>query len=179
MILKDMRRGFMRLYSERNGIRASHEKTYSINIDVYALLLYCCKRYQKNLTRIFIKNSHHDFTDSDYITFDESGFITRIKVKIPLLFRDEYGRISIPQYGDEYDQYSLLDLIEFFAQNVKDISERWDNERYRNYQTIDCYNPSDVFTDFQEAINEIFLSLGYYMNLLTKRSLKELLIIVH
>ena len=174
-----MRRGFMRLYSERNGIRASHEKTYSINIDVYALLLYCCKRYQKNLTRIFIKNSHHDFTDSDYITFDESGFITRIKVKIPLLFRDGYGRISIPQYGDEYDQYSLLDLIEFFAQNVKDISERWNNERYRNYQTIDCYNPSDVFTDFQEAINEIFLSLGYYMNLLTKRSLKELLIIVH
>lgn len=174
MILKAMRRGFMRLYSERHGIRAPQEKTYSISIDVYALLLDCCKRYQKNLTHIFIKNSHHDFTDSDYITFDESGFITRIKVKIPLLFRDDYGRISIPQYGDEYDQYSLLDLIEFFGQNVKDISERWNNERYRNYQTIDCYDSSDVFTDFQEAINEIFFESGLLYELTDEKIIERI-----
>jgi hypothetical protein len=131
-------RWLMKLYSERHGIRAPLEKTYSINRDMYSLLLDCCKRYQKNLTHIFILNCHHDFTDSDYVAFDEKGFITRIKIRIPSLFRDEYDRICAPAYDDEYDQYALLDLIEFFAQNIKDISERWNNERYRNYKTIDC-----------------------------------------
>lgn len=37
----------MKLYSERHGIRAPLEKTYSINKDMYSLLLDCCKRYQK------------------------------------------------------------------------------------------------------------------------------------
>lgn len=155
-----MRRWLMRLYSERHGIRAPQEKTYSINRDMYSLLLDCCKRYKKNLTHIFALNCHHDFTDSDYIAFDENGFTTRIKIRIPSLFRDEYDRISAPQYGDEYNQYSLLDFIEFFAQNIKDISERWNNERYRNYQTIDCHDSSDVFANFQEAINEIFSESG-------------------
>lgn len=58
------------------------------------------------------------------------------------------------------NQYSLLDLIEFFAQIIKDISEPWSNERYRNYQTIDCHDSSDVFANFQEAINEIFSESG-------------------
>ena len=114
----------MRLYSERHGIRAPQEKTYSINRDMYSLRLDCCKRYKKNLTHIFALNGHHAYTGSDYIAFDEKGFTTRIKIRIPSLFRADYDRISTPQYGDEYDQYSLLDLIEFFAQNIKDISER-------------------------------------------------------
>ena len=76
-----MRRWLMILYSERHGIRAPQEKTYSINRDMYSLLLDCCKRYQKNLTHIFALNCHHDFTDSDYIAFDENGFATRIKIR--------------------------------------------------------------------------------------------------
>lgn len=150
----------MKLYSERHGIRAPQEKTYSINRDMYSLLFDCCKRYQKNLTHIFTLNCHHDFTDSDYVAFDEKGFTTRIKIRIPSLFRDDYDRICTPQYEDGYNQYALLDLIEFFAQNIKDISERWNNDRYRNYQTIDCLNSSDVFANFQNEINEIFSESG-------------------
>ncbi len=67
------------LYSERHGIRAPKEKTYFINTDMYSLLLDCCKRYQKNLTHIFVLNCHNDFTDSDFVAFDERGFTTRIK----------------------------------------------------------------------------------------------------
>ena len=138
------------------------------------MLLDCCKRYQKNLTHIFALNCHHDFTDSDYIAFDENGFATRIKIRIPSLFRDEYNRISTPQYGDEYDQYSLLDLIEFFAQNIKDISERWNNERYRNYQTIDCRDSSDVFANFQEAINDIFSESGLLYELTDEKIIERI-----
>ena len=150
----------MRLYSERHGVRAPLKKTYSINKDMYSLLLECCKRYQKNLTHMFTLHCHHDFTDSDYVAFDEKGYTTRIKIRIPALFRDEYDRICAPTYDDEYDQYALLDLIEFFAQNIEDISERWNNERYRNYQTIDCLNTSDISKIFREEINEIFTESG-------------------
>lgn len=141
---------------------------------MYSLLLDSCKRYQKHLTHIFTLNCHHDFTDSDYVAFDEKGFITRIKIRIPSLFRDEYDRICAPAYDDEYDQYALLDLIEFFAQNIKDISERWNNERYRNYKTIDCHNSSDVFENFQEAINEIFTESGLLYELTDEKIIERI-----
>lgn len=164
----------MKLYTERHGLRAPREKTYSINKDMYALLFNCCKRYQKNLTHIFSLNCHHDFTDSDYVAFDEKGFITRIKIRIPSLFRDEYDRICVPSNDDEYDQYALLDLIEFFAQNIEDISERWNNERYRNYQTIDCLNTSDIFENFQDAINEIFIESGLLYELADEKIIERI-----
>lgn len=163
----------MKLYTERRGIRAPQEKTYSINIDMYSLLLDCCKRYQKNLTHIFTLNCHHDFTDSDYVAFDEKGFITRIKIRIPALFRDEYDRIFAPTDCDEYDQYALLDLIEYFAQNIKDIDEHWNNS-YQNYQTIDCLNTTDVFKNFQEAINDIFSEAGLLYELTDEKIIERI-----
>lgn len=164
----------MKLYSERHGIRAPIEKTYSINSDMYSLLLDCCKRYQKNLTHIFPLNCHHDFTDSDYVTFDEKGYTTRIKIRIPSLFRDEYGRICSPKDDDEYDQYALLDLIEFFAQNIKDISEQWNNERYQNYRMINCFNSSDIFKVLQKAINEIFTESGLLYELMDEKIVERI-----
>lgn len=164
----------MKLYTERHGIRAPKEKTYSINRDMYSLLLDCCNRYQKNLTHIFTLNCHHDFTDSDYIAFDEKGFKTRIKIRIPSLFRDEYDRISSPTYDDEYDQFALLDFIEFFAQNIEDIDERWNNERYQNYKTINCLNTSEVFEDFQGEINDIFIESGLLYKLTDEKIIERI-----
>lgn len=164
----------MKLYTERHGIRAPREKTYTINRDMYSLLLDCCKRYQKNLTHIFVLNCHNDFTDSDYIAFDEKGFVTRIKVRIPAIFRDEYDRICAPADYDEYDQYALLDLIEYFAQNIQDISEHWNNERYRNYQTIDCLGTSEVFIEFQNEINEIFVESGLLYELTDEKIVERI-----
>lgn len=163
----------MKLYTERRGIRKPLEKTYSINRDVYSLLLDCCKRYQKNLTHIFTLNCHHNFTDSDYVKFDEKGFITKIKIKIPSLFRDESDKICAPAYGDEYDQYALLDLIEYFALNIKDITERWNN-RYQNYKTIDCLKTSDIFKNFKEEINEIFTEAGLLYELTDEKIIERI-----
>lgn len=163
----------MKLYTERHGIRAPREKTYAIDRDMYSLLLDCCKKYQKNLTHIFTLNCHHDFTDSDYVVFDEKGFTTRIKIRIPSLFRNEYDRICVPTDDVEYDQYSLLDYIEFFAQNMQDISERWNSERYRNYQTIDCYSTSYIFKEFQDEINGIFTDAGLLYELTDKKIIER------
>ena len=164
----------MKLYTERHGIRAPREKTYTINRDMYSLLLDCCKRYQKNLTHIFVLNCHHDFTDSDYIAFDEKGFITRIKVRIPNIFRNEYDRICAPSDYDEYDQYALLDFIEYFAQNIKDISEHWNSQRYQNYKTIDCFETSEIFFDFQNEINEIFIESGLLYELTDEKIVERI-----
>ncbi len=165
----------MELYTERHGIRAPLEKTYSVNSDMYSLLFDCCKKYQKNLTHIFMLNSHHDFTDSDYVAFDEKGFMTRIKIRIPSLFRNEYDRICVPMYDDEYDQYALFDFIEFFAQNIEDISERWNSERYRNYQTIDCLNTCDIFKDFQLEINGLFAEGGLLYKLTDEKIVERII----
>ncbi|WP_138337688.1 MULTISPECIES: AbiJ-NTD4 domain-containing protein [Streptococcus] len=148
------------LFTERNGIRAPIEKTYLISVEMYSLLFECCNKYKKNLTNLFPLYCHHNFTDSDYLTFDEKGFINRIKVRIPALFKNEYGTICTPTAEDDYDQYALIDYIEFFAQNIMDISENWNNDRYRNYQYIDCLKTKEVFIEFKSEINELFIESG-------------------
>ena len=163
----------MKFYTERHGIRKPIEKTYSINRDMYLLLLDCCKKYQKNLTHIFTLNCHHDFTGRDYVAFDEAGFITKIKIKIPSLFRDESGRICAPAHNDEYDQYAILDLIEYFAVNIKDISEHWNN-KYQNYKTIDWFETSDIFKDFKKEINEIFTEAGLLYELTDEKIIERI-----
>lgn len=164
----------MKLYSERHGIRAPLEKTYSINRDMYSLLLDCCKKYQKNLTHIFTLDYYDNFTESDYVAFDVKGFITKMKIKIPSLFQDESDIIYVPVYDNEYDQYALLDLIEYFAENIEDISEQWNSETYRNYKNIDCLASSDVFKDFQAVINEIFTESGLLYELTDEKIIERI-----
>lgn len=148
------------LFTERHGIRAPIEKTYLINSEMYYSLFNCCNKYKKHLTSLFSLQCHDDFTDSDYLTFDEKGFTNRIKVKIPALFKNACGTICTPTADDNYDQYALIDYIEFFAQNIMDISENWNNDQYRNYRYIDCLKTKNVFTEFKSAINEIFTESG-------------------
>lgn len=148
------------LYTERHGIRTPIDKTYSISREMYRLLFNCCKNYQKNLTHMFHSRQHDDFTNSDYNAFDEQGFIARLKIRIPALHQDKYNRICIPNYKDNYDQYALLDYIEFFAQNIRDISEYWNNERYRNFLEIECLNTINVLKIFQNEINDILIESG-------------------
>lgn len=163
----------MALYTERHGIRKPIDKTEIINADMYALLFDCCEKYKKNLAHIFTANCHNDFTDSDYIAFNEQGFTTRIKIKIPSLFHDEYDKICKPSHGDQYDQYALLDFIEFFAQNIQDISEHWNNERYRNYRNISCLGTFKVFKDFRNEINQIFVESGLLYELTAERIIER------
>ena len=163
----------MDLYTERHGIRAPIEKTYTINTNMYALLFDCCKRYYRNLTWLFAQNCHDDFTASDYLAFNEQAFQNRMKIKIPALFRDEYDRIIVPSAGDTYDQYALLDFIEFIVQNIKDISEGWNNQRYRNYWYIDCLNTTSVFANFRNEINEIFKESGLLYSLTSDKIIER------
>lgn len=150
----------MSYYTERHGLRAPIEKTYDITVAMYALIIDCSGKYYKNLTHLFTLKCHDDFTASDYLAFNENAFQNRMKFKIPALFRDENSKISVPAISNKYDQYALLDFIEFIAQNIKDISEGWNNQRYQNYWYIDCLNTTKVFSEYQNEINGIFAESG-------------------
>lgn len=165
----------MDLYTERYGLRSPKKYSHEINAGLYSLLFRCCRKYRKNLTHLFPLESHHDFTNSDYIAFDEEMYETRIKIRIPSLYTDDSNRISEPLKNDTYDQYALLDLIEYFAKNIKDISERWNNERYKNYKTIHCYDTSDVFIEFQNEINGLFNDSGILFELTSEKIIERII----
>lgn len=148
------------LYTERYGKRAPLKKTYAINRDVYSLLLDCCVKYKKNLIHMFFKTCQDYTTRKDYIDFNENSFNSRINIRIPALYRNDFDRICVPFEDDEYDQYALLDLIEFFSGNIKDTSKRWNDNRYHNYEIIECFETSNIFKDFQVDINQIFTEAG-------------------
>ncbi|MBG9983851.1 hypothetical protein HYO62_03005 [Aerococcaceae bacterium DSM 111022] len=155
----------MDLYTERNGLRSPKDYTYQIDVNSYSLLFLCCKKYRKCLTHLFPLEAHENFTNRDYLTFNEKQFENRIKLRIPTLFKNSLNEISEPTNSDEYDQYALLDFIEYIAKNMKDISERWNNETYRNYREITCLNTSSVFLQFQNEINSLFDDAGLLFKL--------------
>ncbi|MEK4488778.1 hypothetical protein NYE44_03870 [Paenibacillus sp. FSL L8-0493] len=155
----------MNLYTERHGLRKPIVSTSKISKEVYTLLLNTCQKYYKNLTHIFKLQQHCSFVDQYYIEFDRSQFENRMAIKIPNILRDDYGHIAAPQYDDDYDQYSLIDLIEYVAENIKDISEGWNNDRYKNYWDIRCLDTTKVFDDYRNEINEIFQESGLLFTL--------------
>jgi hypothetical protein len=163
------------LYTQRHGLRKPIEKTYNINVEMYSLLFDCCNRYKKNLTHIFPLNCHHDFTNSDYLSFDERGFANKIKIIIPTLYKNEYGDICSPDCL-EYDQFALIDYIEFFAQNIKDIRQEWNNVTYKNYQYIDCLETMNIFGEFRKEINELF-DLSGLLYELTNEAIVERIVV--
>lgn len=155
----------MDLYTERHGLRKPIERTSNISKEVYTLLLNVCQKYYKNLTHIFKLHQHCSFVNQNYIEFDRSQFENRMLLKIPDLFRDEFNRIVPPQDYDDYNQYALIDLIEYIARNMKDISEGWNNDHYKNYWYIHCLDTTNVFDDYRNEINEIFQESGLLFTL--------------
>lgn len=149
----------MELYTERYGIRAPREKTYNIDRNMYEVLLNCVMRYKINLVPMFNCDDYDDFTNHEYIKFDERKFIARIKLKIPEIYMNEYGEITTP-VEDKYNQYGLIDLIEYFAKNIQDVTESWNNEQYQNYKIIKYFDTKDIFVEYQNEINEIFNEAG-------------------
>nr|WP_154892425.1 hypothetical protein [Paenibacillus xylanexedens] len=162
----------MNLYTNRHGLRRPITHTEKISKEVYTLLLSTCQKYYKNLTHTFKLQQHCAFVDQHYIEFDRNQFENRMAIKIPDIHRNEYGRMVAPQYNDDYDQYSLIDLIEYISENIKDISEGWNNDRYKNYWYIQCLDTSNVFDDYRKEINEIFVESGVLFTL-TKEKIIE------
>ena len=92
-----------------------------------------------------------------------------MKYEIPTLFRDDSGRIGIPSIHsnifsndviqDEYDQFALLDYVEFFADNVRDV-EIGDYHKYFGHHHLIYKDSRAIVLDFKQEINKIFQRTG-------------------
>lgn len=155
----------MAYYTERHGMRRPVAKTYDISIEKYALLFHCCEKYYNNLAWKYPAQCPDG---QGCCGLDYEQFRLDLRYEIPTLYRDDSGRIAIPAIhhnvfeGDsqpEYDQYALLDLIEFFAENVHD-AVIGSFHSYWGHHHLTCQNSRKVCAQFRDEINDIFRKTG-------------------
>ena len=166
----------MAYFSQRNGREKSEIKqTAKIGFDEYHLIIDCCERYFDNIAWRF-PSYYYDERFCRGISIEK--LCQYLKYEIPNLFGvrkaahgywfmypkpAEAHLFSTNSTDDEYDQYSLLDFIEFLYNNCKDINEHLlpDGKRYLIFSTT-C----QVLSDFRKDLNDIFQKTGllYYLN---------------
>ncbi|MCT0449643.1 hypothetical protein EFK69_10860 [Lactococcus lactis subsp. lactis] len=99
--------------------------TENINLEMYALLFDCCEKYQDNLAYKFPEYC----PDGNSICgLDLQKFTDNLKYDIPTLYGISERKICKPVKDDwnsenlAYDQFALLDYIEYFSKNIKRYS---------------------------------------------------------
>lgn len=159
------------LYSERNGFPTNKVKTDTIQKDIYKFILDCCDRYLINLAAAFplrYGNSSRIWGVDDY------RFHAAVKYRIPIFYEDNYRffPISNRRFRPKYNQYALLDYVEFIVQNIRTISSI---KEYNDGSTAYEFQESDdglTAKAFRDEINEIF-DLGGVLYTLTDDNIIE------
>lgn len=163
----------MAYYTERHGMRRTVAKTYDISIEKYALLLHCCEKFYNNLAW---KYPEQCLDGHGCCGIDFEQLSLDLRYEIPTLYRDYSDNIAVPTVHhnvfdsddeeSEYDQYALLDLIEFFAENVRDVVVGSFHSYFGHYH-LTCQNSRNVCTQFRGEINDIFRKTGLLYELNT------------
>lgn len=163
----------MAYYTERHGMRRSVAKTYDISIEKYALLLHCCEKYYNNLAWKYPAQCP-DGHGCCGIDFEQLRL--DLRYEIPTLYRDYSDNIAVltvhhnvfdsDDAESEYDQYALLDLIEFFAENLRDVVVGSFHSYFGHYH-LTCQNSRNVCVQFRDEINSIFQKTGLLYELNT------------
>lgn len=161
----------MEYFTERNNMRKPNEKTNVISIDMYRLLFECCKDYFDNISWRYPKKC----PDGDEVCgLDWQKFNDYLKFEIPNLYRDEFGNIAKPGEIEDvfsnsseviYDQYALLDYIEFIYANCLDIVKS-EYHKYFKHNDLFFSDGRSSANDFRLEINHIFNKTGllFFMN---------------
>lgn len=170
----------MAYYTERHGMRRPVAKTYDISIEKYALLLHCCEKYYNNLAWKYPAQCP-DGQGCCGVEYEQLRL--DLRYEIPTLYRDDADCIVAPSIqhnvfdGDsqpEYDQYALLDLIEFFAENVRDVVEGGFHS-YWGHHHLTCHNSRNVCARFRDEINSIFQKTGLLYELTTDLQVERII----
>ena len=157
----------MDYFSDRNGLRTPIKKTYIITPSRYKFLFKCCERYFNNIAWKYPEMCPDG---GAYYGIDLRLLSEDLKYAIPDLYVNDKGIIDIPlpDYGvpeDDnviptgYNQYALLDFVEFMAENVSDISQGWYHKYFSHYHLVKL-SSNEIRNDFIEEINACFSRLG-------------------
>ena len=161
------------LFSERNGLRKEIKTTDIITAEVYRLLLDRCEDYLDNLG-----HKYPDFCPENYIGdnvicgVDVDALYTFLKYRIPSLFNSK-NNLLIPEDTDDYDQYALLDFIEYIAQTMKTIV-RGCYHKFSNHHHLSFSESYKDFEKYRSDINEIFTMTGLIYRLSKKRQIERI-----
>jgi len=169
----------MSLYTERHNMRTSITKTYKISIKAYSLLYDCCSRYFEYLAWKYTEECPDGY---GCCGFNFYKFSEDMEFEIPTLFRRD-GRIDKPRSTknvfdgeskcEEYDQYALIDLIEFVAQNIRDITTRSYHSYYR-HDDLSFGSTNGTANRFIEEINAVFDKTGLLYTLTTDLEIERI-----
>lgn len=169
----------MAYYTERHGMRKAVAKTYDISIEKYVLLFHCCEKYYNNLAWKYPAQCPDG---QGCCGLNQEQFELDLRYEIPTLFRDSAGHLAAPALycdvfsgdkQDEYDQYALLDFIELFAQNVRDITIG-SFHSYWGHHHITCRSSNIICSQFRDEINGIFQKTGLLYELNTNLQVERI-----
>lgn len=148
----------MSLFTERNGLRKPVEKTFHITEPMYSVLYDSCEKYLIHLAYLFPRECKDGRGCYD---IDRKKLEIQLTVEIPDLFRDSNGYSSKPEIGEceVYDQYALLDYIEYLAKKMRDYQER-DFHSFFGHTHINFLKSDNCFDDFRDEINSVFQKTG-------------------
>jgi len=164
-------------FTERHGMRKPIERTSIITIEMYALLFDCSERYFNNLAWRFPDMCPDG---NGCCGLDNEKFNNELTFEIPTLFRNKYNIIAKPSnisgFGkvDDFDQFALLDLIEFIGQNCRDFSNRDYHDYFRHYH-LNLYNTDNIYKYFQQEINNIFEKTGLLFTLTSNKIIERVI----
>lgn len=166
----------MSYYTERHGLRKPIERTYTITLEMYSLLFSCCQKYYDNIAWLLPEDCRDGY---GCCGVDYKKLNTALKFEIPNLYRDSYENIAVPEKSDygygkppKYDQYALLDFIEFIAQNVKDVREG-DFHSYFGHHHLHLLETQNVLGTFRDEINSIFEKTGLLYTLTLEKIIER------
>ena len=147
----------MSYYTERHGLRRPIEQTYDITHKMYACLFNVCSNYFLNIA---YKYPEECPDGRGCCGLDKKKLSDALEFEIPNLYINSYrGLIDVPGLYDSFDQYALLDFIEFMYNNIKDIANRrW--HQYFNHDDLDFADTREVANRFRAEINDTFNKIG-------------------
>ena len=170
----------MSYYTERHGLRTPIKPTYTVIVEMYYLLFNCCQKYYNHIAWVFPEQCQ-DGQGCCGVNYKQLN--TSLKFEIPGLYRDYSGNIGTPTgnnniWGDndesEYDQYALLDYIEYIAKHVKDVTVGNFHSYFGHYH-LTLLPTENVFITFQNEINSIFINVGLQYRLTSKKIIERII----
>lgn len=158
------------LFRERNNMHVEKVCTDKIDKDMYALLINVCDKYI-----LYMANKFPEYCPDygnvvcglDLVSFEKS-----LKFQIPGLFYGYDGKVVYPSV-DDYDQYALLDYIEYIGGNIKDITE-YDYHTFFQHHHLKLENTEQVFVSFQNEVNEVFELTGLLYTLADSKRVERI-----
>lgn len=156
-------------FSERHGFSQPKIKTPIIDVKKYSLLFDCVEKRFNNLAYKFPDICPHDL--KSILGLDYDKFYNMVSYEIGNIYKDTTGKFVKPANNWRpsrpiiYDQYALLNLIEYVAVFCKDFEINGAHNFFNHYH-LTFFDSNLVFKAFQKDINDIFETTGltYVLN---------------